>query len=207
VKLQSTTTASPPRRPSKEIPGYAWADDAENKKVKIYITKPESIVDLRAEQISLKMSKSKQRIKLTISDMDGHDWFLRLNLSHEIVECKFKKKPNKIIVFLTKRNSFKWYELTTKTNNEVSSDDDAEEEAEEGDEDQRNGYGPVDSGRTGFGVDDEIPAAVSMPACPKLGNDSTTASTARQTQIHNSVKKSEDTAQVCGTSIDMAALD
>lgn len=169
VKLQ-TIVNTKKQRPTKEIAGYAWTDDGENKRVKIYITKPESLANISADQVVLKVSKSNQRIKLTISDMDGHDWFLRLNLSHEIVKATFKKKPNKIILFLTKRNSFTWFELTTKNNNEQSSDeeDDQEEEDQQEQEEQQNtAYGPVGTPGT-FGGDSNIPHTVSMPACPKV---------------------------------------
>jgi hypothetical protein len=139
-KLATTTTKSKPKPIA--ITKYAWCDDAENKKVKVYI-ELEGLPSI--EKKAIRVSHTKRRAKLFIDGLAGKDYFLRLNLSNDIVEAKFTKKPNKIILTLIKRNSFKWYDLTTKGNAEVSDDDEEDEEEDQKTEEVTNKMSELDA--------------------------------------------------------------
>ena len=188
VKLASEVVIKS-SRPLKEISQYAWTDDAENKKVKIYLTQ-DGISGITKEQIALKWRP--QRVKITIKDMDGHDHYLRLCLSHDIVDATFKKKKNKIIIFLNKRNSFKWYDLTTKNNNESSSDEESVEDEEDKTEKALNANG-IEEHSEETGMSESIFTAAG--SVPELGSD----------QITEHAKAIETAREGEGT--DMTTLD
>jgi calcyclin binding protein len=91
---------------SSEITQYGWEDQP--KRVKIYITL-KGVGALADDQIVLTWEE--QKLILRVNDLDGKNWGLTLNLYDTIKGAKLKKKPDSVVLTLSKADERTWAEL------------------------------------------------------------------------------------------------
>mmetsp|Transcript_18122 Transcript_18122/g.23846 ORF Transcript_18122/g.23846 Transcript_18122/m.23846 type:complete len:175 (-) Transcript_18122:194-718(-) len=104
--LRKQTSQSQNRIPQ-NITNYAWSDDTS--KVKIYISM-DGIGELSDDDIELNWSE--EMISILIRNFNEKDYGLHIsNLNNKITNATYKKKPNKIILTLTKDLEVSWHDL------------------------------------------------------------------------------------------------
>ena len=96
-----------------DITKYGWAD--EHAKVKVYVSLP-GVGELADEQVSLGWMEpgrtSRSTLDLRVDGLAGKVYGLHLQLFNRIKGVKLKKKPDKLVITLTKETPDGWDALT-----------------------------------------------------------------------------------------------
>jgi hypothetical protein len=117
TKLATTTVDAATLVKPRTIQNYAWCDEdstgKKDPKATVYVTLP-GIGQHPDGDIQL--SFTPRSVTLELTQFDSKDHVLKLHLANAIKTARFRKKADKIVITLIKKNSFKWYDLTTKDN-------------------------------------------------------------------------------------------